>query len=262
MLWHLLLLSLVLYSFLVIKQRTQPLYKHSKIMKIKQVTKLNLGITVKLFFLLFSLLPISQMTAQEYRNSQEEYTLSKSKLLWKDAFLGVTAEVSINHIGVNLLSSKVFSQEKVVTPQIGYRVQLGLILDKQSNSPITLLVGCSKAQNRDNDTKAVLSSTALLDLGLEYPLWKLFKKQKHKMSIDLAAFASHCKVAYVNAEDVKKWGIAGRVSLSYSHKLNNGLSIGCRLYDHLGRYFGRKSDTERILFSSVNEIGLALNFSF
>lgn len=205
------------------------------------------------FCLLF---PSAHIFAQEGQTSSASNPSS-----WRD-WLGFQVALSVHDISIPLKASEAFSQGEVASPQLGERVQLGLVFDRQSKDPIVLSFGLAKAQNLDKKTKDTLKGATLLDIGIEYPVWSLLNKKKHQLRFDVGAFGSMCHIAYLNAKGLSKWGASGRFSLAYDYKLQKDFFVGCKLYNSFGRYFGKSTNTHDLQFSYVNELGLSVCVTF
>lgn len=179
---------------------------------------------------------------------------------WKE-WLGVQVGVSMCDIGVNLKPTDLFPKGKVVSPQIGYKAQLGLVLDKQSKTPIVLAVEYSQANNKGKETLEVLKSTSILDIGIESPSWILLDKSRHQLRFDMAAFASRCSISTIEMGGFHKWGISGRTAFVYEYEFSNNLNVGCKFYYQIGRYFGKESAFP-MNFSFVDGLGVGMVMSF
>lgn len=201
-----------------------------------------------------------QLSAQEIKGKQLNDQGQLSKKRWQD-WLGFQVLVSAHNVGVLTNAVGGNSQNEFATPQLGGRVQIGVILDKQTDNVFILSVGFGKAKNLDKGTKEQFVATSFLDIGLEYPTWSIINRDNHRLSFDIGAFASMCSVQIPNSKSLNRWGLAGRLSLGYSYKLNNGLTIGCKLYDHMGWYFSKLPADAAFHYPLSNELGLAFVLS-
>lgn len=227
----------------------------------KQSLNLHFILPTILSFILLGSLSSSNLFAQKQTALQDKEVSSTAsgEKSWRD-WLGFRASISINNIGVNIPPSLGFSQSRLATPQLGSRVQLGVILDK--SNPLIVAVGLSRAQNLDKETKGLIATTSLLDMGLEFTMWKLLRKDRHKLDFDMGAFASMCSITPPDATAYHKWGVVAELALTYHYKLRENLSIGAKLYNHFGKYFGKSQVTNHIPFSYSDELGLAFFVSF
>jgi len=96
------------------------------------------------FCLLF---PSAHIFAQEGQASSASNPSS-----WRD-WLGFQVALSVHDISIPLKASEASSQGEVASPQLGERVQLGLVFDRQSKDPIVLSFGFAKAQNLEKKRK-------------------------------------------------------------------------------------------------------------
>lgn len=210
-------------------------------------------------FLITLLLCLLFSSAQLFAQGETEVSVSKSS--WRD-WLAFRVALSVNDVSVPLKSSNVFPQAVSATPQLGVRVHLGLIFDRQSDDPLVHSLGFAKARNIDKRTKEALEATTLLDVGVEYPIWNLLNKKKHQLRFDLGAFGAMCHIAYPNSKGLNKWGVSGRISLAYDYKLQKDYFVGCKLYNSIGRYFGASQSPNDLRFSYINELGLSMCVTF
>lgn len=132
-------------------------------------------------FLITLLLCLLFSSAQLFAQGGTEVSVSKSS--WRD-WLAFRVALSVNDVSVPIKSSNVFPQAVSATPQLGVRVHLGLIFDRQSDDPLVLSLGFAKARNIDKRTKEALEATTLLDASYTIILVGTLERLKVRMTCD------------------------------------------------------------------------------
>lgn len=147
-------------------------------------------------------------------------------------------------------------------PQLGYRFHLGLVAEKNTSKPISIFAEFARAHNIDKDMTGLVSSTSVLDMGIEGAAWVLANKKLYTITVDGGLVASRCDVVMGESLHSHRWGVGARYGSTVYFKLKNNMSTGIKVFGQTARYLSKSNDALVNRFDRLNTISASLFFLF